>query len=143
MKRMDKFLLALFGRPYQKGLRSIRLTIVQNCKILYTSTELSLFIYFSSLCFLLLSLVALCPQRSDDPDAPYKPFNFVLMMIIALVGLIGNSFVILTFHKQKRQTSATMFLKFLALFDILLIISTSLICHRYVVMISHNTYILY
>ena len=64
-------------------------------------------------------------------------------MIIALVGLIGNSFVILTFHKQKRQTSATMFLKFLALFDILLIISTSLICHRYVVMISHNTHILY
>ena len=34
MKRMDYFLLALFGKPYQKDLISIRLTTVQNCKIL-------------------------------------------------------------------------------------------------------------
>ena len=101
MKRMDYFLLALFDMTYQKGLKSIRLTIVQNCKILYTSTEvLSSFIYFSSLCFFLLSLFAVCPPRSGDPNALYTLFNFVLMMIIALVGLIGNSFVILTFHKQ-------------------------------------------
>jgi len=62
--------------------------------------------------------------------APYKLFNFVLIMSVSLVGILGNLLVILTFSRQKRRTSATTFLKNLATFDIFLIISTNLFAHR-------------
>ena len=62
--------------------------------------------------------------------SPYKLLNFVLIMIVSLVGLVGNLLVILTFHRQKRKTSATTFLKHLAAFDMALIVATNLFAHR-------------
>ena len=73
-----------------------------------------------------------CPESGADPTTGWKLFNFSLIMFVALVGLVGNILAILTFHKQKRQTSATLFLKLLAVFDMMLIITTNLFSHRWV-----------
>ena len=71
-----------------------------------------------------------CPEVSEDPFGAAKIFNLSMIMIISLVGILGNSLVIVAFHKQKHHTSATQFLKALATFDILLIISTNIFSHR-------------
>lgn len=71
-----------------------------------------------------------CPPPSEDPMAAYKLLNFVIIMLVSVIGLLGNLLVILTFHRQKRNTSATTFLKHLAIFDIFVIISTNLFAHR-------------
>ena len=90
----------------------------------------SCYLQFMKCKALRINAISECPEVSEDPFGSAKIFNFSMMMVISLVGILGNSLVIVTFHKQKHHTSATQFLKALAAFDILLIISTNIFSHR-------------